>query len=157
MFFGKIGFSWRARIWSHPFLLEYVAAGVSTSWPQHPVLLLTVDTGGEALIGWWWIQRLVDSSGTMTQAEIWEILGLEQYRILLFDFPSLMETQWKENAAGYPQRHSSGIKPYDIQTSQSQLQSGQLNNVEQRVPQPVKRTWQVNKWSRECCNCAIQI
>lgn len=56
-----------------------------------------------------------------------------------------METQWKENAAGYPQWHSCGMRLYDIQTSQSQLQSGQLNNVEQRVPQPVKFTWQVNK------------
>lgn len=143
--FWKIGFLWETRIWFYPFLLDYVAAGVSTSWPQYPVAMPVVYTGGKALKGWWWIQRLVDSSGTMTQAGTREILGLEQNRILLFDFPSLMETQWKENAAGYPQWHSSGMKPYDIPTSQSQLQSGQLNNVERRVPQSVKFTWQVDK------------
>lgn len=36
--FWKIGFLWKARIWSHPFLLDYVAAGVSSSWPQYPVV-----------------------------------------------------------------------------------------------------------------------
>lgn len=71
--------------------------------------------------------------------------GLGAIQNPLFDFPSLMETQWKENAAGYPQWHSSGMKPFAIQTSQSQLQSGQLNNAEQWVPQPVKFAWQGNQ------------
>lgn len=145
MSFGKIGFLWVPRIWSHPFLLDYMSNGVSSSCPQYPVVLPKVDTGGKTLKVWWWIQRLVDSSGTMKQAEIRELLGLEQYRKVLFDLPSLVETQFKENAAGYPQWHSNGMKPYNIQTSQSQLQSGQQNNVEQRVPQPVKNTWQVEK------------
>lgn len=51
----------------------------------------------------------------------------------------------KKNAAEHPRWQSNGIKPSNIQTSQRQLQSGQLNNVERRVPQPVRNTWQANK------------
>lgn len=115
-FFGKL---YSYGEWGYdpiPFLLDYVATGVSSSWPQYPVILHMVDTGGKALKGWWWIQRLVDSSGKITQTGIREILGLKQYRILLFDFLSLMETQWKENAAVYSHWYNSGMKPYDILT-----------------------------------------
>lgn len=84
------------------FLLDYVASGVSLCQPQYPVVLPIPDAGGKALKGWWQIQRPTDSSGTMTRAGIKEILGLEQDRILLFDFPSLMEKQWKENTDRYP-------------------------------------------------------
>lgn len=112
---------------SIPFL-HSVATGVSLSWLQHPVVLHMADPAGRVLKGSWWIHRLVDSPGTMTRAGIRDFLGLEKYRLPLFDFPSLMASQWNKNVAGYSQR----MKPYDMLKSQIQLQSGQMNNVRQR-------------------------